>query len=100
MIKEGYWILSRNFNTTRGEIDIIARDKDEYVFVEVKTRVTEKFGKPAEAVNKEKIKHIIRASKCYIYVNHLENKYIRYDIIEVYLGEKSCLINHIKNAFF
>lgn len=100
LLKECYLILSRNFNTTHGEIDIIARDKEEYVFIEVKTRMSKKFGKPAEAVNKEKIKHIIRASKFYIYVNHLENKYIRYDIIEVYLGEKNYLINHIKNAFF
>ncbi len=100
LLNQGYWILSRNFNTTHGEIDIIARDNDEYVFVEVKTRLSSKFGKPAESINKEKIKHIIKASRFYIYVNHLENRFIRYDVIEVYIGEKNVLINHIKNAFF
>lgn len=97
---QGYWILCTNFTTNQGEIDIIARDKDEYVFIEVKTRMSKKFGNPVEAVNKEKMKHILRTSKFYIYVNKLENKCIRYDIVEVYIGEKNLFINHIKNVFF
>lgn len=92
--------MNRNFNTHHGEIDIIARDKNEYVFIEVKTRLSKKYGDAAEAVNNEKIKHILQASKFYIYVNKLENKCIRYDIIEVYMNEKNYLINHIKNVFF
>lgn len=96
----GYWILVRNFKTNSGEIDIIAKDKDEYVFIEVKTRVSKKYGKPVEAINENKKKHIIQTSKYYIYVNQLENKNIRYDVIEVYINEKDYLINHIKNVFF
>lgn len=96
----GYWILVRNFKTNSGEIDIIAKDKDEYVFIEVKTRVSKKYGKPVEAINENKKKHIIQTSKYYIYVNQLENKIIRYDVIEVYINEKDYLINHIKNVFF
>lgn len=96
----GYWILVRNFKTNNGEIDIIAKDKDEYVFIEVKTRVSKKYGRPLDAINESKKKHILQTSKYYIYVNNLENKFIRYDVIEVYMNEKNYLINHIKNVFF
>lgn len=96
-----YEILDKNFNTKFGEIDIIAKEKDEYVFIEVKTRSTKKFGMPREAVEKRKVNHIEKASKVYIYLNKLENKYIRYDVIEVYFINKNrYYINHLRNNFF
>ena len=85
----GYWILVRNFKTNNGEIDIIAKDKDEYVFIEVKTRVSKKYGRPLDAINESKKKHILQTSKYYIYVNNLENKFIRYDVIEVYMNDNN-----------
>ena len=45
-------------------------------------------------------KHIIQTSKYYIWVNNLQNKNIRYDVMEVYINEKNILVNHIKNVFF
>lgn len=98
--KQGYNIIDRNFFTRNAEIDIIAINKDEYVFIEVKTRLSKKYGSPVEAVDKNKIKHITNAAKYYIYKNHLENKNIRFDVIEVYITEKVGNINHIKNVFF
>lgn len=98
--KNGYNILCRNFNTNNSEIDIIAKDKDEIVFIEVKSRTSKQYGAPIESVNEFKKKHIISAAKYYIYKNSLENKNIRFDIIEVYINEKENLINHIKNVFF
>lgn len=96
-----YKILDRNFNTSYGEIDIIAKEKNEYVFIEVKTRTSKKYGRPAEAVNLKKEKHIQNASKIYIYKHKLENKYIRYDIIEIYFIDKEkYYINHLRNNFF
>lgn len=96
-----YKILDRNFNTSYGEIDIIAKEKNEYVFIEVKTRTSKKYGGPAEAVNFKKEKHIQNASKVYIYKHKLENKYIRYDIIEIYFIDKEkYYINHLRNNFF
>lgn len=96
-----YKILDRNFNTSYGEIDIIAKEKNEYVFIEVKTRTSKKYGRPAEAVNFKKEKHIQNASKIYIYKHKLENKYIRYDIIEIYFIDKEkYYINHLRNNFF
>lgn len=52
--KKGYKILERNFECRQGEIDIIALDKDEIVFVEVKTRTSKKYGLAAEAVDENK----------------------------------------------
>lgn len=100
LAKLGYTIISRNFYTVRGEIDVIAIDKDEYVFFEVKTRTSRKFGAPVEAINKSKMNHIIKSSKYFIYKNGLEAKNIRFDIIEVYINDKNVFINHIKNVFF
>ena len=77
-------------------IDIIAREKDEIVFVEVKTRSSCTYGRPSEAVNESKQKHITKAAKYYIYLNKLENYYIRIDVIEVYFSNNKFYINHIK----
>lgn len=93
-----YKILVRNFNCKQGEIDIIALDENEYVFVEVKTRTNGSYGNPSDAVDDNKKKHIWNSAKYYIYLHHLENKYIRFDVIEVFLYNKKTKINHIKNA--
>ena len=94
-----YTRVERNFIARQGEIDIIARDKEELVFIEVKTRTNMKFGKPIDAVNEPKQKHLIRTVKFYLYCKHLEDEFVRIDIIEVYLYNKRCRINHIKQAF-
>ena len=97
--KNHYEIIKRNFRCKQGEIDIIAYDDKnrEYVFVEVKTRTNFEYGKPVDSVNKMKQKHIVSATKYYIYLHNLENKYIRFDIIEIYKKDQY-IINHIKNA--
>lgn len=100
MEKIGYSILTRNFSSRSGEIDIVAKDKMEYVFIEVKTRISKNYGTPIEAVNKSKEKHIIMTSKYYIYKYSLDKQFIRFDIIEVYINKKNNFINHIKNVFF
>lgn len=97
--KNHYEIIKRNFRCKQGEIDIIAYDNKnrEYVFVEVKTRTNFEYGKPVDSVNKMKQKHIVSATKYYMYLHNLENKYIRFDIIEIYKKDQY-IINHIKNA--
>lgn len=99
LIKYGYEILYRNFVCNQGEIDIIFKDKDEYVFAEVKTRNTREYGFPAEAVNYFKKKHIWNSAKYFLYKNNLLNECIRFDVIEVYISKENIKINHIKNAF-
>lgn len=92
----GYKVIERNFECKQGEIDIVAQDKKELVFIEVKTRTNIKYGTPAEAVNKTKQKHLTKAVKYYIYSKHLENEYIRIDVVEVYIVEHKYRINHIR----
>ena len=96
--KNEYQIIARNFMCNQGEIDIVARDKKELVFIEVKTRTNTKFGNPVDAVDKNKKKHIWNATKFYLYKNNLENEFIRFDIIEIYMYSKKYKINHIKNV--
>ena len=83
----GYKILVRRFKSHAGEIDIIARQKDSLVFIEVKTRTTEQYGAPSEAVGKKKQRHMVRAALDYLHL--LDNPRIkfRFDIVEVLLHE-------------
>jgi len=91
----GYEILERNFKTRYGEIDIIARDGDTVVFVEVRYRKSSAFGSPEETIDLKKIKKIIRTTNRYISMKNLENTDIRFDVV-VFDGNG---IRHIKNAF-
>ena len=100
LIEKGYQIIQRNFQCRQGEIDIIAKEGKEYVFIEVKTRQNLHYGMPAEAVTPVKEKHIWNASKYYIYSHKLENKFIRFDVIEVYKRKNQFYINHIKQVMW
>lgn len=92
-----YEIICQNFRAKQGEIDIIAKDKDDtIVFVEVKTRTSLEFGNPAEAVNSDKINHILKTAKYYLYSNRIENANMRFDIIEVFIYKGRYRVNHIK----
>ena len=94
----GYEIIQRNFECKIGEIDIIAKDKEKIVFVEVKTRASTLYGQPKDAVDVTKKKHIYRTAEFYIYIRHLENYSVRIDVIEVYKKEGKFKVHHIKNA--
>lgn len=94
----GYTIIERNFECKQGEIDIIAKDKNEYVFIEVKTRSSVSYGKPKEAVDTTKKKHIYRSAEYYVYLKHLENEPVRIDVIEVYKKQGKFTVHHIKQA--
>ena len=101
--KKGYKIIKRNYKNKIGEIDIIAKNKEDLVFVEVKTRSSEKFGTPAEAVTYYKKQKIVNAAKWYLAQNPTELN-IRFDIIEVYgkfMGTSFELheINHFEQVF-
>lgn len=101
LLKEGYSIFERNYFSYYGEIDIIARDKknNEIVFIEVKTRFQNKYGSPAEAVDEEKANRIYHIAKFFLMIHHLEDEFIRFDVIEVLKDKKNQLfIHHIKNA--
>ena len=94
----GYNIIERNFNCRQGEIDIIAQDKNEIVFIEVKTRRNKKYGRAVEAVDINKQRHLLNSIKFYIYLRKLNQRFIRIDVIEVYIKRNKIDINHIKKA--
>lgn len=94
-----YEIIEKNFYCRQGEIDIIAKDKNEIVFIEVKTRTNLIYGKPVDAVDRRKQKHIYNCAKYYLYKKGLESEYIRFDVIEVYISNDKIKINHIKQIF-
>lgn len=97
LIKKGYKIIAKNFLCKFGELDIIAKDKNEICIIEVKTRTSSLYGQPAEAVNNIKKKHLMRTAQYYLIKNKLENEFIRFDVIEVFLNnDNSFRINHIK----
>lgn len=98
LLEKNYKIIERNFSCKQGEIDIIALDKEYYVFVEVKTRTNEHYGKPKDAVDEKKKKHIYFSTQYYVKFKHIENEPIRIDIIEVYKRKNKYYFNHIKNA--
>jgi len=98
LTKIGYSILYRNFRSRFGEIDIIAKNGGQVVFVEVKTRTQEMFGTPLEAITPQKIRKIIKTAQYYILRNNISD--YRFDDIEVQLGAREILINHIKNITF
>lgn len=96
----GYVILERNYRCRMGEIDIIARFGDVLAFIEVKTRRTDRFGRPAMAVDYRKQQKIVKTSRFYLQYKGLEGCHCRFDVLEV-LGSigGAWSINHIKNAF-
>ncbi len=97
--KKGYQIAARNYSCKFGEVDIIARQEDTLVFVEVKTRSTTLYGTPAEAVTYNKKRHIVNTAKHYLMQNGYDGN-IRIDVIEVYLSaeRKAEKLEHIENA--
>lgn len=101
MIDLGYKILDRNFQSRKGEIDIIAFKAKTLVFVEVKTRTDLKFGLPCESISISKIKNIISIAKYYIYIKKLFMFFVRFDVIEILLDVENNTpsINHIEDAF-
>ena len=102
LIQNNYIIIESNFRCKAGEIDIIAKDveKNELVFLEVKTRNNMSYGKPAEAVTEIKRKHIFKAIRYFLHIYNLENEFVRIDVIEVYINaDETYKLNHIKQVF-
>src|SRR3954468_18759923 len=99
--KNGYKILYRNFKgRTGGEIDVICRDRDTLVFVEVKTRTREDFGRPIEAVNREKQNSIARGALAWLRLLDDPDILFRFDVVEVIIAEGAePRLQLVQNAF-
>ena len=82
LIEKGYEIVDKNFRSKYGEIDIVAKNDDKLVFVEVKTRWSKRYGKPEEAVTPRKLKRIKRTIDYYLLVNKVKMSY-RLEVVAI-----------------
>ncbi|SRR5207244_737052 len=99
--RNGYKVLYRNFRgRTGGEIDVVCRDNDTLVFVEVKTRTSEDFGRPFEAVDRAKRKRISRGGLAWLRMLDNPDILFRFDVVEVIIADDAKpRLELIKNAF-
>ena len=87
--REGFVIVARNYRLSSGEAeaDLIAREGEDLVIVEVKTRATDEFGPPEQAVNPEKRRHLMRVAREYARKTDTPWEQIRFDIVSIVLRE-------------
>jgi len=97
--RNGFKILVKRYRCRFGEVDLVAREGDTLVFIEVKTRGSQDFGGPALAVTPEKQKHISRVALDYLRRLHNPEIPVRFDIVEVISSGEKPLCNHIRDAF-
>lgn len=97
----GYVICDENFRCPRGEIDIVAKDGEDLVFVEVKTRRSLQFGEPFESVDGIKQKRIMKLAYFYMAQKKIKNINVRFDVVSLWVDDSWNVkeIQLIKNAF-
>ena len=93
--KKGYKILEKNYKTYIGEIDLIAKDGETLVFVEVKTRVNDEYGAPSQAVDLKKQEKYYKVATEYLVKHKQTESLCRFDVVEIENGQ----INLIFDAF-
>jgi putative endonuclease len=97
--KKGYKIIQQNYVCEMGEMDIIAREKDTLVFVEVKTRTSMAFGPPQLAVNSTKQMQLSKVALYFLKEKRLEDIKARFDVVAILVRPKGEEIELIKDAF-
>jgi len=98
--EQGYTLLERNFRCPLGEIDIIAKKRQDLIFVEVKTRRSTLFGLPQDAVGAHKQRQLIRSAQWYLKKPGASRHHPRFDVIAILVRPgQTPEINHIQNAF-
>ncbi|MDX9925147.1 MAG: YraN family protein [Ignavibacteriaceae bacterium] len=95
--KKGYEIIKFNYRFHHGEIDLIAKEKDVLVFVEVKTRLSEKYGTPINAISRNKINQIRKIADAYLAVNKIKDTDCRIDFIGIFYKNSIPEIEHLEN---
>jgi putative endonuclease len=97
--EKGFRILEKNWYAGRLEVDLIAADSRHILFVEVKSRASDRFGLPLESVNSAKRKSIVRAADIYLH-RHAPAQEPRFDIISILTSQSPPAIEHYEAAFF
>lgn len=98
---KGYTILERNYFFEHAEVDIVAYDESYIIFVEVKTRSSNHFGKPEEYIDDKKIENIYKAAEAWIYERKMDGAPVRFDVISILTQKNEAPdIKHFENAFW
>lgn len=95
----GYRILETNYRCSLGEVDLVARDGDDLVFVEIKTRKNQSLGHIKEAVNRRKQTQVSKVALAYLKSNSLWGSKARFDVVAIRLIDGKKEVEIIKNAF-
>lgn len=99
LVEKSYVILERNWRSGKKEIDIIAVDNDTIVFIEVKTRKSDDFGSPEDAVDEKRVRHMVAAADTYVNMTN-DNRDIRFDVVTIVGNSRPYKIEHIEDAFY
>lgn len=97
--RKGFKILERNFRTSFGQIDIIAKENNQICFIEVKTRKNLNFGLPQEAVSITKQKRIAKLALAYLKEKGFLNRKVRFDVVSILWNKTNPVIELIRDAF-
>ena len=95
----GYRIIQRNYRCRFGEVDIIAADGDIIVFIEVKSRTSDAFGRPEEAVVTRKQQRISQTARHYLAVHDLVDRDARFDVVAIHFSPGGETVELIQDAF-
>jgi putative endonuclease len=97
--RRGYAVLARRYRTRHGEIDIVARDGETIVFVEVKAKESAEFGTGAHAVTARKQRRVISMAVDYLARNRLTTRPCRFDVVAIDGVGEDAVITHYPGAF-
>jgi putative endonuclease len=98
--RSGVTILERNWRCQAGEADVIAREGDDLVFVEVKTRTSNSAGFPEDAVNREKRRRYEKIATEYLFSHNLPSARVRFDVMALLLsGDGKAFLRHHRDAY-
>ncbi len=97
--RKGYTILEQNYRYNRNEIDLIAKDEHELVFIEVKTVRDKSYGLPEAKVDQKKQQYIQKVAQGYLYEKNYSDIACRFDVIAIYNDQKNIELNHLQDAF-
>lgn len=96
---KGYRVVARNHKIHGHEIDVIAKDGETLVFVEVKTRSNRDYGKPLEAIGRERVKRLRKAAELYLAREKIKGVSARFDAVSVEITGGKPVVEVVKNAF-
>ena len=100
LVSKGFTILHRNLRFPEGELDFVAKLTKTLVFIEVKTRKSEEFGKPYHSVSEQKQRRQVAMANRFISICRLHNVPVRFDVVSIVLSPgQPANIEHIENAF-